>query len=244
MPIPTDIADLVLWLDADDLTGTLADNAAVATWPDASGLGNDVVQTLVGNRPTFQLNEINSLPAVRFLGVPNDSHMDIPNIFSGATSGEIFAVLRNVEDPPASGNNTGIWLFGTAASSDHHPWVDGVIYTGFGSTVRKTTTNPTQSLVEWHRVNVSSASGAFTYRINETTHFTTATNTVAWSTAPKLGRSFAAFYFGDMASVIAYSRTLTTQERTDVSDFLVDRFFTAAEGPSTELIADTALPFS
>lgn len=62
--LPT-IAGLKLHLKADAITG-LADGAAVATWEDQSGEGNDATQGTAGERPTYQTNELNGKPVVRF----------------------------------------------------------------------------------------------------------------------------------------------------------------------------------
>ncbi|MGC3959930.1 MAG: glycoside hydrolase family 76 protein [Verrucomicrobiota bacterium] len=64
---------LVAWFRADSLTN-LADGAAVALWPDASGNGCDASQPLAANRPTFVANAINGQPAVRF-NAANSAHL-------------------------------------------------------------------------------------------------------------------------------------------------------------------------
>ncbi len=58
---------------ADTITG-LEDGDPVATWPDQSGNSSDLVQATPTNRPSYQTNEQNSLPIVRFDG--NDNYMD------------------------------------------------------------------------------------------------------------------------------------------------------------------------
>lgn len=66
--LPSDLDNLILWLRADTITG-LNDGDAVATWQDDSGQGNDVTQGVAANRPTYQTNERNGLPIVRFDGI-------------------------------------------------------------------------------------------------------------------------------------------------------------------------------
>src|SRR5262245_14350092 len=58
---PASLATLKGWYKADALTG--ADNSAVASWPDASGLSNTATPT---NGPTLQTAEQNSLNVVQF----------------------------------------------------------------------------------------------------------------------------------------------------------------------------------
>lgn len=75
---PTDIASLGLWLDAGQITG-LADGAAVNTWADVSGLARHASQATAASRPTYQTNEANTRPVVRFDGV-NDILVNTPHI--------------------------------------------------------------------------------------------------------------------------------------------------------------------
>ena len=65
---PASIAGLQLWLDAAQIAG-LSDGDAVSTWADASGNANDVTQGTASSRPTYQTNELNGKPCVRFDGV-------------------------------------------------------------------------------------------------------------------------------------------------------------------------------
>ena len=63
-------SDLVLWLDADQITG-LNDGDPVATWTDASPAGNDASQA-GGVRPIFKAAVVNGHDAVRFDGVDDE----------------------------------------------------------------------------------------------------------------------------------------------------------------------------
>lgn len=53
------------WYKADAITG-LSDGAEVASWTDSSGRGNTLTQTISGAKPSYQTNELNSLPILRF----------------------------------------------------------------------------------------------------------------------------------------------------------------------------------
>jgi hypothetical protein len=67
IPIPQLVPGLRLWLAADKILG-LAGGAAVATWSDASGRGNDATQATGTAQPTYQTAVVNGLPVVRFDG--------------------------------------------------------------------------------------------------------------------------------------------------------------------------------
>jgi hypothetical protein len=76
MTTPADVTGLRLWLKADAITG-LSDGAAVATWSDSSGLSNDAANSAGASQPTYQTNEVNGLPCVRFDGT--DDRLDVAN---------------------------------------------------------------------------------------------------------------------------------------------------------------------
>ncbi|HLP12341.1 MAG TPA: T9SS type A sorting domain-containing protein [Flavobacteriales bacterium] len=55
-----------LWLKANAGTSTTTSGAAISTWSDASGNGNDVTQATAAQRPTYATNVMNGFPAVLF----------------------------------------------------------------------------------------------------------------------------------------------------------------------------------
>ena len=73
-------AGVVMHLEADSLG--LADGAAVSTWSDISGNGNDAVQAAVTAQPVFVANssEFNDHATIRFDGV--DDWMDLADVVS------------------------------------------------------------------------------------------------------------------------------------------------------------------
>ena len=64
---PSDIAGLVLWLRAEDISG-LSDGDPVVTWSDQSTQSNDVTQGTAAKRPTFRTSVVNGKAIVRFDG--------------------------------------------------------------------------------------------------------------------------------------------------------------------------------
>ena len=67
--VPTDIADLALWIDAADAsTITLDGSGNVEQWNDKSGNGRNLTQATVLNRPAYVANIVNGLPVVRTNG--------------------------------------------------------------------------------------------------------------------------------------------------------------------------------
>lgn len=213
--LPSSLSGLVEWLKADAITG-LADNDPISTWTASAGNNATAAGTA---RPTYQTNEQNGLPIVRFDGV-NDA-MAFGN-FSALTAGEVFIVIKIDNDPTTgSGARSGLWTIGTdGALITLYPYDDGVIYDGFGSTARKTVGNPTPSLASWRVYNVFSAANDWGANLDGSSLFTTATNTVGFSASCVLGAQSVAFLDGDVAEFIMYNRKLTAPERASVLSYL------------------------
>jgi hypothetical protein len=57
--------NLAVWFRADAITG-IANGAALAAWPDASGNGFGATQTIPGQQPIYVTGAMNGLPVVRF----------------------------------------------------------------------------------------------------------------------------------------------------------------------------------
>lgn len=93
--LPTDIADLRVWLKAGRITG-LNDGDAVATWSDLSGNGNDATQATGAKQPLYQTNIVNGEPIVRGDGVNDILDFGTPDILVGQGSclGIVVAELR------------------------------------------------------------------------------------------------------------------------------------------------------
>lgn len=91
---PTRVSGLQFWLTADSLS--LSDNDPVATWWDRSGNGRDATQGTAAARPTYQTNEVNGKPIVRFDGV--DDYLATASLagtsFFTANAATIFLVYK------------------------------------------------------------------------------------------------------------------------------------------------------
>jgi hypothetical protein len=89
--IPSDLADLALWLKADAGVNTSGSN--VTSWEDQSGNGNDA--TTQSGSPVLQSNIKNGLPAISFA---SDSYMTAPSVISGANPRTMFVVYYTDND--------------------------------------------------------------------------------------------------------------------------------------------------
>lgn len=89
---PGSISGLTLWLEADAIVG-LNDGDDLTTWEDQSPDNNDAVQTDVADKPSYQTNELNSLPIVRFLST---RYLEVDSVaaqFSGIDHPKTFIIL-------------------------------------------------------------------------------------------------------------------------------------------------------
>lgn len=223
--VPT--GNLILHLEADDLSATLSDGDRVSTWVDRSAAGNDATQATSANQPLYKTGIVNGHDVVRFDSPTRAEWLDLPNLFSGATAGEGFIVVKVDTDPPGNGAYTGLWAMGsTGTFSSHYPWTDGIIYEAFGAANRKTTVNPTPSLADWRVYNVSSAASDWKSRLDGTQIHSTASNTVVFTTVPYIGRSADVAYCldGDIAAVLLYDTVLSSGNRDSLETYLGDRF--------------------
>lgn len=85
------IPDLSARWRADQITG-LSNGDPVASWPDASGYGNDATQSFVPSQPAWTASAINSQPAVYFAGDPRNLVSSTAS--SSAAQQTLVAVLR------------------------------------------------------------------------------------------------------------------------------------------------------
>jgi hypothetical protein len=195
-----------------DSTGTTpgAVSSPVGKVLDQSGNNNHATQATAASRPL--LVSSSGVQCLQLDGV--DDRLALPDFITGFTSGmAIFAAKLNA-DPPASGFGPVIGDFGSSAQGNHYPFGDGIVYSDFLSTTRKTCGNPTPSLAAWHVGEFRSATGAWAYAINGTNVFTTATNTVGTTTGLFLGATTAggARILGLIGRIIIINRVLTGTE--------------------------------
>lgn len=211
-----DVNIMEFWLKGD-VAGTTVDNTVVGLWPDQSGK-NATISAL--NSPAYRVSGINGRPAIEFVATESD-HFNLPNL-TGLSQGEIFSVLRANNDPPTA-TNSGLWTLGT--SNSHYPWTNGNMYEGFGTTVRRD--NLLVGPLAQPRVyNVRSLPGLWTSRLDGSTLFSTATNSVIFPAVSRLGISAdPSFRFdGFMGEVVLFNQALNDAQRIIVDNYLAAKF--------------------
>lgn len=221
---PTDLSGLILWLDASETSSLTLSGSNVTTWADLSGEGNDATQSDANKKPVYNATGLNSKPTVNFQFGADGSTADVlelPDLLTGLTSGEIFFVLKAQADPGGSGSQGNLLNFDGIGSAVYYPFIDGNAYLNFLSNARKSTGNPTLALTTAHILDMRSAANSWTADINITQHYTTGTNTVATTATPYLGGYGTANTFdGYISEVLLFNRALTAAERTQIKNYL------------------------
>lgn len=216
---PTNVADLAMWLRADAIVG-LSDNDKVTTWEDSSASNNDATQSNAAEKPIYKTSQIDGLPAVAGYGT---NWFNLNNV--DFTAGEIFVVLKVENDPALDHWNGTIWRYGSSFDTEHYPYLDGIVYLSWGSTTRFTCGNPGLSLATWHLLNISSASGNWTCRTNRDIFFTSGSNSVDPNNTPTLlGDPSVVDSIARMAEVILYTNVLSGTDRTNIQNYLDNKY--------------------
>lgn len=197
-----------------------ADGASIASVADQAAVLGAMSQGVVA--PTVKAAGINGLKVMNFNGSSslggNDQYFTLPSLAAlSLAAATMFMVFQCNADPPASSANSGLWKMGTDASTTHFPFTDSNVYDQFGTTARKSTGNPTPSLAAAHIYEVTTKSGGWTSYFDGTQHFTTATNTVGFSSSPELGRSSSGAWFkGYVGQWLLYDGDLGSTDRTNI----------------------------
>lgn len=218
------VTGLKYFFDANEIS--YADGATVTQLTDISGLGNHATQATSGNRGVYKtsITGFNGNPVVQFTA-SNSNYYTLPDILSGFTEGEVFIVLKLANDPPSGFGKDGLWQMDTDSlqASNVPYYSNGQVYDGWGSNARKTTgKNPDTNLAGGAFLyNISSKAAEWTMRINGASsgndYYQTASNTVAFPAAPKIGGAsggFGSTYLdGYIALIQIFNRVLTNTER-------------------------------
>jgi hypothetical protein len=223
-------ATMPMWLDASSLN--LASNAAVSSWSDRSGNGNNAVQNTSTWRPRYIINALNGRPLLRFDGA-NDF------LQTGAISGlntntqSIIMVAKN------NNNNTG-FFYRAAYTSGAGSNSNQMIGTYYQPSSNNIITHTRDAAGNFRSATLGSGGQ---YAIMETVwNVTTLTSyrngsvsgTISGANAIPTGHTMSRIgansagqnYFlgGDIAEVIVYSTAINTTQRTLIDNYLSSKY--------------------
>ncbi len=214
--IPTNISDLMFWLDADTLSGV--DGSEVAAWTDSLGMVFE--QLTQASRPTLRLNTLNGHKSVRFDG-SNDG-INSPNV-NGPTDYTLFIVGKH----QGSAYETFIKQGSAGGRRINHLVEDGTLklwrWDQYNSQVVIPTNTPkvisyvlsSGAGTEQYWINAVAAaarSGAFpAAEVNSPIY-------IGWDGSPTHPLN------GDIWLIGLYSRALTTEERQEIEAKLMAKY--------------------
>lgn len=220
--LPTDIADLELWLDADTSVVNTITSAAdfVSAWADRSGNGFDVIQNTGSAQPMTNQNTLNSLNVITTDG--NDT-MLIPSglNFVAAGPSTLFVLCRRASEDATNDNIFSVTQGGAARVSIQYSSTAGRISyvhnisnnlifsngntnTNFqlimgrrSGTTQALAVDGGTEVTDTNAVNVTGITDRDLFALNQITSFLT----------------------GDIAEAILYSRSLSSGEITQIVDY-------------------------
>lgn len=167
---------LTAWAVSNDLY--------LVTWYDQSGNAYNATQSTAALQPQVATAGVlnvdgNGVPRIRF----NSHALSVGNVYSGS-AGTVFAVL--VVDNYVGQSQ--IWRFGNSGIQPFYAFSSGDIYEEFASTSRPNTGTGVEATMEApHLYSVVSASSKFRSWFNGSQFYTSASNTVGWSTTCVIG---------------------------------------------------------
>lgn len=208
---PDDIAGLVGWWDADNVSG--GDGDPVSTWPDASSSAWDLTQASTA-RPTIQTNELNTHSVVRFDGT-NDSMVNTS--VSVAQPNTVFLVAKRTtsaaQDAFFDGSTTR-QAFYTESTTNLKFFAGSDIDTG----------DAPGTAWRYYSVVVNGASSEIWMDGVSVWSGNPGANTLAGLLVGVDGGAGTYFLDGDIAELIMYDSALGTSDRENVEDYLKSKY--------------------
>jgi hypothetical protein len=216
MPDPTDIAGLTAWYKADAGTSSVVDNTAISQWDDQSGNADHATQATGAAQPTYQTNELNGEPIVRFDGT--DDFMDASGV-SESQPNTIFLVAKS-----ATGSSSRTALDGISSRQAIYQAGDTItVYAGTAESSMGTSWGTTNFHVVTLVFNGASSSG----RVDGAAVTLSPANPGANAlTGLRIGAftADAARWSGDIAEIIVYSGALSTDDQEWVEQYIFDKY--------------------
>lgn len=210
--LPSDIAGLLAWYDANAITG-LVNNDPVTTWADRRGAGPDATQGTAAKKPLFKTAILNGLPVVRFDGV-DDLLVATVTLNQPKTVIVVTRLLAGggTNQYVLDGQATNAQVVGTAGTGGQM-----VLYAGDTLSVACTETNWNIFMGEFNGV-----SSAISVNGVRTTGGAGATNATGLTLGNSGGETIP--LNGDIAEVLVYNTQLNAAQRAQVETYLNDKW--------------------
>ncbi len=234
MPVPTDISGLVAWSKADAGTTPTSDGVGISQWDDQSASGDDATQGTAADEPTYESNELNSLPVVRF-----------------SPDGDGAEYLTASGVGPISQPDT-VFLVAKLASSGSRNAIDGVsarqaIYTSTNNLRIYAGSNEVTIGTDLWGDNAYHIITVIFNGASSAVWFDQASQTVGSNpgTSGLTGLMIGTFtsdsggWDGDIAELVIYDSALSTGDREDIEEYLFDKWFAAPDHERSASVSAT-----
>lgn len=206
-----------LFSDAAGTTPQSTNGGTVLRWKDQSDNGNDLVQMNVGAGATLQLNQVNSLPSIRFNGT--SSFFYLSNVLVPASRTMYFvlkapAPVSGVQDLIAGNQGSLEYRIDTSTGALKQRLVNaGTADIGFATNTFAANT--------WTQINASWDFTTGTFRQASAANGT-ASGALAINPVRYVGcqTANAIFFSGDMAAILMYAGVHSTAQRQAVEKWL------------------------
>ena len=223
--VPTDLGSkLKLWLRPEDIAG--ANASQMASWPDASGNAVAVTGAGFGSKPTIVAGGLNGFKTVKFDGSYGQAKFTLPaGYLTGRTAGAALFVAKLVADPPASNFGPPLVGWGSNGDGEFYPYVNGSVYSSYGSTTRNQTPDIGPSLAAWRFCSFHSATNDWRYYVDGVAALALTSNTFATGASPVIGYDQATGPMeGEIAEIVDCTAVLTATERQLVEGYLAWKY--------------------
>jgi hypothetical protein len=202
--------------DASDLATITATAGKVSQWGDKSSFARHLTQPTAGLQPQTGIRTVNGLNVIDF--VTGTERLNATPFMSGTTAATILCVFAYDTGGLVASGGGPFSDWGTSGLDNLWTYDDDHVYIDWGQTTRPncglyTTNEPRQ-------VSVVTAANDWRVYISGSVFFSTATNTVAWGTAPGVGSQPSKGWNGAIAEIVIYSRALSDSERVTVQNYL------------------------
>ncbi|MEY4902196.1 MAG: hypothetical protein RLZZ292_11 [Bacteroidota bacterium] len=209
---PSDISDLVLWLDASETSTLVQTDDAISEWKDRSGKNNNFTNSNPARRPKAIANALSSKPVIRFDGKDDYLSKDNSNLVKDVTT--IIMVLKS--------NTTGRKIFDTNGSSrmvSHE--TKGIQLLGFS--------NPAYSIGTYKLVTSiynGASNSVFVQGTSEVSGPMGGLGNSGLLNVLGARTNLSDAMDGDIAEILVFSRALTDLQRKGIELYLQKKWFT------------------
>jgi len=221
---PSDIANMVLWLDAD--LGLTLSGADVTTWADQSTQGNDVTQGTTINKPDYSASSLNGHGTIVFDGTDDfldDSDFNDLSSVAGFTA---FVVYDNEDRTNALLMGCDGLQWALQHSNNYmNVWAEG--FNRYSIPIADTTWKYTTTMYDGAE---STDLLRLKYRVNGVDKAMENVNAVPSNTGVGDGfmlgdvNALGVYWQGSIAEVIVYAAILTPAQITQVEDYLSTKY--------------------